>query len=132
MHLQLQACKQRCKQTPKMHKRPLSTSFLGSDMMTVVLNTVQHKILMGKILTNLTNFQQFVNIFPIKTFHLVSYLYEMNEYIGIRQFFTRQTFLNPNLSKFSTVKNLRHTVYIANEVQKFNNSPLLKVISFTY
>ena len=31
MHLQLQACKQRCKQTPKMHKRPLSTSFLGSD-----------------------------------------------------------------------------------------------------
>ena len=31
MHLQLQACKQQCKQTPKMHKRPLSTSFLGSD-----------------------------------------------------------------------------------------------------
>ena len=56
----------------------------------------------------------------------------MNEYIGIRQFFTRQTFLNPNLSKISTVKNLCHTVYIANEVQKFNNSPLLKVISFTY
>ena len=24
------------------------------------------------------NFQQFVNIFPIKFFHLVSYLYEMN------------------------------------------------------
>ena len=34
-------------------------------------NTVRHKIL--------TNFQQFVNIFPIKIFHLVSYLYEMNE-----------------------------------------------------
>ena len=35
---------------------------------------------------------------------------EQNEYIGI-QFFTRPTFPNPDLSKFSTVKNLRHTVY---------------------
>ena len=34
----------------------------------------------------------------------------MNEYIGIRQFFTRQTFPNPDSSKFSTVKNLRRTV----------------------
>ena len=34
----------------------------------------------------------------------------ISEYIGIRQFFTRQTFPNPDLSKFSTVKNLRHTV----------------------
>ena len=33
----------------------------------------------GEILTNLTNFQQFVNIFPIKIFRLVSYLHEMNE-----------------------------------------------------
>ena len=30
--------------------------------------------------------------------------------IGIRQFFTRQNFPNPDLSKFSTVKILRHTV----------------------
>ena len=29
---------------------------------------------MGEIFTNLMNFQQFVNIFPIKIFHLVSYL----------------------------------------------------------
>ena len=68
---------------------------------------------MGKILTNLTNFQQFINIFPIKIFRLVSYLYEMNEYneyIGIRQFFIHQTFPNPDSSKFSTIKNLRHTV----------------------
>ena len=67
---------------------------------------------MAEILTGeiLTNFQQFINIFPIKIFRLVSYLYEMNEYIGIRQFFTRQTFPNPDLSKFSTVKNLRHMV----------------------
>ena len=42
-------------------------------------STVRRKILMGEILTNLTNFQQFVNIFPIKIFRLVSYLYEMNE-----------------------------------------------------
>ena len=33
----------------------------------------------GGILTNLTNFQQFVNIFSIKIFRLVSTLYEMNE-----------------------------------------------------
>ena len=30
--------------------------------------------------------------------------------IGIRQFFTRQNFPNPDSSKFSTVKILRHTV----------------------
>ena len=35
---------------------------------------------------------------------------QMNTYIGIRQFFTRQTFPNPDLSKFSTIKNLRHMV----------------------
>ena len=56
---------------------------------------------------NLTNFQQFVNIFPIKIFHLVSYLMLM---IGIRQFFTRQNFPNPDSSKFSTIKILLHTV----------------------
>ena len=38
----------------------------------------------------------------------------INEYIGIRQFFTRQTFPNPDSSKFSTIKNLRHTVHILN------------------
>ena len=32
MHLQLQQCKKRCKQTPKMLKRPLSTSFLNSPI----------------------------------------------------------------------------------------------------
>ena len=30
--------------------------------------------------------------------------------VGIRQFFTRQNFPNPDSSKFSTVKILRHTV----------------------
>ena len=35
---------------------------------------------------------------------------EYYEYIGIRQFFTCQTFPNPDSSKFSTVKYLRHTV----------------------
>ena len=30
--------------------------------------------------------------------------------IGIRQFFTRQNFPNPDSSKFSTIKILRHTV----------------------
>ena len=33
--------------------------------------------------------------------------------IGIRQFFTHQTFPNPDSSKFSTVKNLHHTVVTA-------------------
>ena len=40
--------------------------------------TVWHKILMREILTNLTNFQQFVNIFPMKIFDLASYLPLMN------------------------------------------------------
>ena len=61
----------------------------------------------GKNLTNLTNFQQFVNIFPIKIFHLVRYSMLM---IGIHQFFTRQNFPNPDSSEFSTVKILCHTV----------------------
>ena len=56
---------------------------------------------------NLTNFQQFINIFPIKIFQLVSYSMLM---IGIRQFFTHQNFPNPDSSKFSTVKILCHTV----------------------
>ena len=56
---------------------------------------------------NLTNFQQFVNIFPIKIFHLVSYSMLM---IGIHQFFTRQNFPNPDSSKFFTIKILHHTV----------------------
>ena len=34
--------------------------------------------------------------------------------IGICQFFTRQNFPNPDSSKFSTVKNLRHTVCASN------------------
>ena len=33
--------------------------------------------------------------------------------IGIRQIFTRQNFPNPDSSKFSTVKILRHTVLLA-------------------
>ena len=41
-------------------------------------NTSRCKILTGEILTNLMNFQQFINIFPIKIFHLVSYLPLMN------------------------------------------------------
>ena len=35
---------------------------------------------------------------------------EYNEYIGIRQYFTCQTFPNPDSSKSSTVKNLRRMV----------------------
>ena len=35
---------------------------------------------------------------------------KINEHIGIRQFFTRQSFPNPDLSIFSTVKILRHMV----------------------
>ena len=31
--------------------------------------------------------------------------------VFICQFFTHQTFPNPDSSKFSTVKNLRHTVF---------------------
>ena len=34
----------------------------------------------------------------------------INEHIDISQFFTHQNFPNPDLSKFSTVKILRHTV----------------------
>ena len=33
-----------------------------------------------------------------------------NKHIGIRQFFTRQNFPNPDSSIFSTVKILRHAV----------------------
>ena len=36
----------------------------------------------------------------------------LNTLLGIRQFFTCQNFPNPDLSEFSTVKILRHTVYI--------------------
>ena len=35
---------------------------------------------------------------------------DQNEHIGIRQFFTRQNFPDPDSSIFSTVKILRHTV----------------------
>ena len=38
----------------------------------VCLDSAQHKILTGEILTNLKNFQKFVNIFPIEIFHLAS------------------------------------------------------------
>ena len=37
----------------------------------------------GKKLTNLTNFQQFVNIFPVKIFRLVSCL-TADEFVAIR------------------------------------------------
>ena len=35
---------------------------------------------------------------------------QFNEHIGIRQFINCQNFPNPDLSVFSTVKLLRHTV----------------------
>ena len=38
------------------------------EVYTMLEITVRHKILMGEILTNLMNFQQSVNIFPIKIF----------------------------------------------------------------
>ena len=37
--------------------------------------------------------------------------------IGIRQFFTRQNFHNPDSSKFSTVKILRHTVVVITQAR---------------
>ena len=37
--------------------------------------------------------------------------------IGIRQFITRQSFPNPDSSKFSTVKILRHTVLNSSDQQ---------------
>ena len=36
----------------------------------------------------------------------------INEHTGIRQFFTRQNFPNPDSSIFSTIKILCHMVYI--------------------
>ena len=75
---------------------------------------------------NIDEFDEFPAIrqyFPYQIFHLVSYLYEMNEYIGIRQFFTRQTFPNPDLSKISTIKNLHHTAPLqSNALIKFYKS----------
>ena len=50
----------------------------------------------------LTNFQQFVDIFPIKIFRLVSYLYEMNSYIGIRQFLLVKLFPTPRANSSSS------------------------------
>ena len=67
-------------------------------------HTVRHNFLTGE---NIDEFDEFPAIFPIKIFHLVSYSMLM---IGIRQFFTRQNFPNPDSSKFSTVKILCHTV----------------------
>ena len=76
----------------------------------ILATTVRRKFLTGKILTD---FQQFVNIFPIKIFHLVSYSVLM---IGIRQ-----NFPNPaDSSKFSTVKILRHTVSMNSSIQENN------------
>ena len=72
-----------------------------------------------------------------------------NEHIGIRQFLTRQNFPNPNLSKFSTVKILHHTVlihiyspsyiltlpviysYINNMIVGFNISIYKNIVSLT-
>ena len=56
----------------------LKVWFIKKQQLSNIYNTVRRKILMGEILTNLTNFQQFINIFPIKIFHLVSYLPLMN------------------------------------------------------
>ena len=54
----------------------------------------------------------------------------INEHIGIRQFFTCQNFPNPDSSKFSTVKNLRHTVrsYHQEKIGKFSPKPLQFII----
>ena len=69
--------------------------------------TVRRKFLTGENIDEFDEFPAIRNIFPIKIFHLVSYSMLM---IGIRQFFTHQNFPNPDSSKFSTVKILRHTV----------------------
>ena len=42
-------------------------------MCMCLLHTVWRKILTGEILTNLTNFQQFNNMFPIKILYLATY-----------------------------------------------------------
>ena len=72
----------------------------------------------------------------IKTFSLHSYRYitnkaacasskhddqddKLNEHIGIHQFFTRQNFPNPDLSIFSTVKILCHTIYSINKANSY-------------
>ena len=41
-------------------------------VISIQIATVWHNILTEKILMNLMNFQQFVNTFPIKIFHLAS------------------------------------------------------------
>ena len=66
--------------------------------------TVWHKILMGEILTN---FQQFVNIFPIKFFHLVSYLPLINLW---RSGSTRNKIMSeaPSLENHSFQSSLSH------------------------
>ena len=49
--------------------------------------------------------------------------------IGIRQFFTRQNFPNPDSSKFSTVKILCHTVL---EASAFTNLTLNCSVKSSY
>ena len=53
--------------------------------------------------------------------------------IGIRQFFTRQNFPNPDSSKFSTVKNLRHTVvYIFRSIKYASKDGFCKSSCINY
>ena len=59
------------------HDTYIYINFVMSHVINIVYRAAQN--FDGKILTNLTNFRQFANIFPIKIFRLVSYLYEMNE-----------------------------------------------------
>ena len=63
---------------------PTETLFIPSPVAFDRLHddTMRRKILMGEIFTNLMNFQQFVNIFPIKIFHLLSYFPLMNLWLS--------------------------------------------------
>ena len=80
----------------------------GMIVMVVQLRTtVQCKFLTGKNIDEFDEFPAICQYFPYQIFHLVNYSMLM---IGIRQFFTHQSFPNPDSSKFSAVKILHHTV----------------------
>ena len=72
--------------------------------------TVRCKFSTGENIDEFDEFPAIRQYFPYQNFHLVSYSMLM---IGIRQFFTRQNFPNPDSSKFSTVKILCHTVLMS-------------------
>ena len=71
-HKSLVSCSRLLKKT--LVKWTIYPSRISLSVTSQTLLVVQRKILTGEILTNLMNSQQFINIFPIKIFHLVNYL----------------------------------------------------------